>query len=98
MFLLAGLYEQHISIFFLRRFNSTKNALKSLGKAVSNLAGISSHIYKIIPPPLPFPSNLIGTAYPSIVSLLDQNVESNFVSEILNISKLPIMLFQIYFK
>ena len=69
MLLLAGLYEQHISIFFLGRFNLTKNHLKSLGKGVaSNLAGIFSRMYKRIPPPLPFLSNLIGTAYPSIVN------------------------------
>ena len=69
MLLLAGLYEQHISIFFLRRFNLTKNSLKSLGKGVvSNLAGIFSLMYKRVPPPLPFLSNLIGTAHPSIVN------------------------------
>ena len=61
MLLVAGLYEQHISIFFLRRFNSTKNPSKSSGKeVVSNLAGISSRMYKRIPPPLQFLSNLIG--------------------------------------
>ena len=54
MLLLAGLYEQHISIFILR-FSSTKIPSKSLGKeVVNNLALISSRIYKIIPSPLPF--------------------------------------------
>ena len=69
MLLLAGLHEQHISIFFffLQRFNSTKNPSKSFGKeVVSNLAGISSRMYKRIPPPLPFLSNLIGAAYSQI--------------------------------
>ena len=49
--LLAGLYKQHIVIFFSRRFNSTKNPSKSLDKeVVSNLAGISSHMCKRISP------------------------------------------------
>ena len=95
----AGLYEHPISMFFLRRFNSTKNPSKSLGKEVfSNLAGISSRMYKIIPPPLPFLSNLIGATYPSIVNWLDGNVESNFVSEIINISKLPLIQIAFHFR
>ena len=77
--LLAGLYEQHVSLFFLQRFNSTKNPSKYLGKeVVSNLARISSHMYTRIPSPQPFLSNLIGAAHPSLVSWLDRNVESNF--------------------
>ena len=68
MLLLAGLYEQRISIFFSRRFNSTKNPSTSLGKeVVGNLAGISSRMYKRITPPLPFLSYLIGSVYPSVV-------------------------------
>ena len=79
MLLLARLYEQHVSLFFLQRFNSTKNPSKSLGKeVVSNLAGISSHMYTRIPSPIPFLPNLIGAAHPSIVNWLDGNVESNF--------------------
>ena len=55
--------------FLLPRFNSTKNPKKSLVKeVVNNLVGISSRIYKRIPPPLPFLSNLIGAAYPSTVN------------------------------
>ena len=69
MLLLAGLYEQHISMSFLRRFDLTKDPSKSLGKEiVSNLAGISSRMYKRIPPPLQFLSNLIGVVYPSIMN------------------------------
>ena len=72
MLLLSGLYEQHISLFFLQRFNSKKNPSKSLGKeVVSNLAGISFHMYKRISSPLPFLSNIIGAAHPSIVHWLD---------------------------
>ena len=72
MLLLAGLYEQHISLFFLQRFNSKKNLSKSLGKeVVSNLAGISFHMYKRISSPLPFLSNIIGAAHPSIANWLD---------------------------
>ena len=67
MLLLTEVYEHHISIFFLRRFNSTKNSSISLGKeVVSNLAGTSYRMYKRTPPPLPFLSNLIGAAYSSI--------------------------------
>ena len=91
------MYKEHISIFFLRRFNSTKNPSRSLWQEViSNLAGISFRMYKRIPPPLPFLWNLIGAAYPSTVNWLDRNVESNFVWEIINISKLPLMLFECY--
>ena len=69
MLLLARLYEQDISIFFYEDLMQTKNLSKSLGKeVVSNLAGISSRIYNRIPPPLPFLSNVIGAAYPSIVN------------------------------
>ena len=72
MLLLSGLYEQHISLFFLQRFNSKKTPSKSLGKeVVSNLAGISFHMYKRISSPLPFLSNIIGAAHPSIVNWLD---------------------------
>ena len=72
MLLLAGLYEQHISLFFLQRFNSKKTPSKSLGKeVVSNLAGISFHMYKRISSPLPFLSNIIGAAHPSIANWLD---------------------------
>ena len=64
MFLLAGLYEQHISIFLQR-----KNPSKSLCKEViGNQAWISSCMYKRISPPLPFLSSLIGATYPSIVN------------------------------
>ena len=67
MLLLTEVYEHHISIFFLRRFNSTKYSSISLGKeVVTNLAGTSYRMYKIIPPPLSFLSNLIGAAYCSI--------------------------------
>ena len=69
--------------FFLRRFNSTKHPSNSLGKEdVSNLAGLSSYVesyWKCIP----FNSELIR-----------RKCKSNFVSEIINISKLPLMLFE----
>ena len=95
MLFLAGLYEQHISIFFLRRFNLTKNPLKILGKeVVGDLAGISSRMYKKIPPSLTFLSNLTGATYSSIVNWLDGNVESNFASEIVNIFKSLLMQFE----
>ena len=69
MLLLARLYEQDISIFFYEDLMQTKNPSKSLGKeVVSNPAGISSRIYNRIPPSLPFLSNVIGAAYPSIVN------------------------------
>ena len=95
MLLLARLYEQHVSLFFLQRFNSTKNPSKSLDKeVVSNLAGISSHMYTRIPSPLPFLSNLIGAEHPSIGNWLDENIESKLFLEINNISKLPLIPFQ----
>ena len=75
--------------------NFIQKSLRSLGKeVVSNLAGISFRMYKIIPPHLPFLSDLIGAAHPSIMNWLDENIESNFVSEIINLSKLPLMLFK----
>ena len=92
--LLAVLYERHISIFFFRRFNSAKDLPQSLGKEiVSNLTWISSRMYKRIPL-LAFLLNFIGTPYHLIVNWLYGNVESNFVSEIINIFKLTLMLFE----
>ena len=92
--LLTLLYERHISIFFFRRFNSAKDLPQSLGKEiVSNLTWISSRMYKRIPL-LAFLLNFIGTPYHLIVNWLYGNVESNFVSEIINIFKLTLMLFE----
>ena len=51
-------------------------------------------MYEWIPSSLSFLQNLIRAAYPSIVNSLDENVQSNFVWEIINISKLPLMLFK----
>ena len=44
-------------------------------------------MYKRISPPLPLLSNLIEAEYPSTVNSFDGNVESNFVSEIIKVSR-----------
>ena len=50
-------------------------------------------MYKRIPPQ-PFLSNLIRATYHLMVNWLDGNVGSNFVSAIIDIFKLPVMLFE----
>ena len=76
----VALFINSTYVFFLQIFNSTKNPSKSLGKeVVRSLCGISPRMCKRTPPPLPFLSNVIVAAYPSIMNWLEENFESNFV-------------------
>ena len=51
-------------------------------------------MYKRIPPLQPFLSNLIRATYHLMVNWLGGNVGSDFVSAIIDIFKLPVMLFE----
>ena len=86
MLLLLGLCEQFMSHFFLWSIIPTKK-LSPEGKLwLKTLAGISSPIYSIIPPPFLWQSNLNGAWKPSIKNLPSDKPSSSFDSDNENIN------------
>ena len=82
-----GLKEQQSSHFFLfRKFISTKKPSVGLDSIETGFDGISSPIYKIIPPPLWFQSRRKGAPKPFIINWLAGKLLSSFVSKITKIS------------
>ena len=86
-------FNEPISHFFVRSFNSMQNASKPTGKEYWSKGKVimSSLTNNIIPPPLLFRSNLHTVEYPWMKNWFAGKVVSNFVWLITRMSILPPM-------